>query len=106
MGIKGFGREMRRREGEESGRECEVGEGRGALCSILLMFTGQYQKSRSSCETSRAVVKCLLPRLPMNKRFTELDELLWGLQIASAMDFLASKEVRQGQRSSHMRPLL
>lgn len=35
----------------------------------------------------------------MNKRFTELDELLWGLQIASAMDFLASKEVRQGQRS-------
>ena len=55
MGIKGFGREMRRREGEESGSECEVGEGRGALCSILLMFTGQYQKSQSSCETSHAV---------------------------------------------------
>ena len=44
-------------------------------------------------------------RLPLNERFSELDEVLWGMQIASAMDFLISKDVRsrvKGQRSCNI----
>ena len=35
-------------------------------------------------------------RLPLNERFCEMDEVLWGMQIASGMDFLISKDVRYG----------
>ena len=44
-------------------------------------------------------------RLPLNERFSEMDEVLWGMQIASAMDFLISKDVRyrvKGQGSRVM----